>query len=125
MNRIIAVRVGAAVFLAATLGTVAGCDLDMQTSGAPCPVESKFAQDGTYILKCTNGVWTPGLDVATGDALLAKLKATLARNAAMRDSWANCTEVRNAGVQPILRGERGYAPKLDRDNDGQACEDEV
>ncbi|WP_416382530.1 excalibur calcium-binding domain-containing protein [Nocardia beijingensis] len=37
-------------------------------------------------------------------------------------SYKNCTEVRNAGKAPLLRGQPGYAPDLDRDNDGVACE---
>lgn len=36
--------------------------------------------------------------------------------------YKNCTEARNAGAAPIMRGEPGYAPRLDRDNDGVACE---
>lgn len=36
--------------------------------------------------------------------------------------YKNCTEVRNAGKAPLLRGQPGYAPHLDRDNDGIACE---
>ncbi|MEX5303275.1 excalibur calcium-binding domain-containing protein [Kocuria sabuli] len=36
--------------------------------------------------------------------------------------WANCTEARAAGAAPIYRGSPGYAPKLDRDGDGVACE---
>jgi hypothetical protein len=37
-------------------------------------------------------------------------------------SFANCTAARNAGAAPLHRGEAGYAPKLDRDGDGVACE---
>ncbi|MGW4326517.1 excalibur calcium-binding domain-containing protein [Nocardia sp. NPDC004573] len=37
-------------------------------------------------------------------------------------SYKNCTEVHNAGKAPLLRGQPGYAPHLDRDNDGVACE---
>ncbi|PTM85896.1 excalibur calcium-binding domain-containing protein [Dietzia psychralcaliphila] len=37
-------------------------------------------------------------------------------------SYANCSAARAAGAAPIMRGEPGYAPKLDRDNDGVACE---
>ncbi|WP_181722972.1 excalibur calcium-binding domain-containing protein [Nocardia gipuzkoensis] len=37
-------------------------------------------------------------------------------------SYKNCTEVRNAGKAPLLRGQPGYAPHLDRDDDGVACE---
>ncbi|MFI5536841.1 excalibur calcium-binding domain-containing protein [Nocardia sp. NPDC051900] len=36
--------------------------------------------------------------------------------------YKNCTEVRNAGKAPPRRGQPGYAPHLDRDNDGIACE---
>src|SRR5437763_1963292 len=32
--------------------------------------------------------------------------------------YKNCTEARKAGAAPILRGEPGYRPALDRDNDG-------
>lgn len=36
--------------------------------------------------------------------------------------YANCTAARNAGAAPILQGEPGYRPPLDRDHDGIACE---
>lgn len=36
--------------------------------------------------------------------------------------YENCTAVRAAGAAPIMRGEPGYASKLDRDGDGIACE---
>jgi hypothetical protein len=36
--------------------------------------------------------------------------------------YPNCTAARAAGVAPILIGEPGYRPKLDRDGDGIACE---
>jgi hypothetical protein len=36
--------------------------------------------------------------------------------------YENCTEARAAGPTPIRRGEPGYRPALDRDNDGLACE---
>jgi len=32
--------------------------------------------------------------------------------------FKNCTEARNAGVAPVLRGEPGYGTHLDRDGDG-------
>lgn len=37
-------------------------------------------------------------------------------------SYANCTEVREAGAAPIRRGQPGYAGHLDRDGDGIGCE---
>jgi hypothetical protein len=36
--------------------------------------------------------------------------------------YANCAAVRAAGAAPLYRGQPGYAPKLDRDGDGIACE---
>ncbi|WP_345260750.1 excalibur calcium-binding domain-containing protein [Streptomyces hundungensis] len=36
--------------------------------------------------------------------------------------YKNCTAARAAGVTPLHRGDPGYAPHLDRDGDGIACE---
>ncbi|WP_043175394.1 excalibur calcium-binding domain-containing protein [Streptomyces sp. NRRL B-24484] len=36
--------------------------------------------------------------------------------------YKNCSEARAAGVAPLHRGDPGYAPHLDRDGDGVACE---
>jgi len=36
--------------------------------------------------------------------------------------YENCAAARAAGAAPIMRGESGYASKLDRDDDGVACE---
>ena len=36
--------------------------------------------------------------------------------------YRNCTAARAAGAAPIYRGQPGYRPALDRDNDGVACE---
>lgn len=37
-------------------------------------------------------------------------------------TYANCTDAYAAGRADILIGDDAYAPKLDRDNDGIACE---
>jgi hypothetical protein len=37
-------------------------------------------------------------------------------------AFRNCTEVRAAGAAPVRRGDPGYGPHLDRDNDGVGCE---
>lgn len=37
-------------------------------------------------------------------------------------SYRNCDEARAAGAAPVRRGEPGYGPHLDRDNDGIGCE---
>ncbi|MFD6857529.1 excalibur calcium-binding domain-containing protein [Rhodococcus sp. NPDC060090] len=36
--------------------------------------------------------------------------------------FKNCTEAWNAGAAPVYRNDPGYAPRLDRDNDGVGCE---
>jgi len=36
--------------------------------------------------------------------------------------YQNCSAARAAGAAPIYRGEPGYRSRLDRDNDGIACE---
>lgn len=36
--------------------------------------------------------------------------------------YANCSEARAAGAAPMRVGDPGYAPHLDRDHDGLACE---
>jgi competence protein ComEC len=36
--------------------------------------------------------------------------------------YKNCSEVKAAGKAPLHRGDPGYSSKLDRDNDGLACE---
>ncbi len=36
--------------------------------------------------------------------------------------YANCAAARAAGAAPIYAGQPGYSSKLDRDNDGIACE---
>ena len=37
-------------------------------------------------------------------------------------AYRNCTAARAAGAAPVMRGEPGYGPHLDRDNDGIGCE---
>jgi hypothetical protein len=36
--------------------------------------------------------------------------------------FSGCREVRAAGLAPLLRGEPGYRPEMDGDDDGIACE---
>ena len=41
---------------------------------------------------------------------------------ARRGAFSNCAEARAAGAAPVHRGDPGYGPHLDRDNDGVGCE---
>jgi uncharacterized membrane protein YsdA (DUF1294 family) len=36
--------------------------------------------------------------------------------------YPNCSAARSAAAAPLYRGDPGYRPELDRDNDGIACE---
>lgn len=47
----------------------------------------------------------------------SKAKAT-----SLGGAYRNCTAARAAGAAPVYRGEPGYGPHLDRDNDGVGCE---
>lgn len=53
----------------------------------------------------------PGYGVSTGNG-----------NTGTDVYYANCDAVRAAGKAPLYRGQPGYRPGLDRDNDGIACE---
>lgn len=37
-------------------------------------------------------------------------------------AFRNCAAARRAGAAPVRRGDPGYGPHLDRDNDGVGCE---
>ena len=37
-------------------------------------------------------------------------------------AFANCSSARAAGAAPVRRGDPGYGPHLDRDDDGVGCE---
>ncbi|WP_100868590.1 excalibur calcium-binding domain-containing protein [Novosphingobium kunmingense] len=37
-------------------------------------------------------------------------------------AFRNCSEARAAGAAPVRRGDPGYGPHLDRDDDGVGCE---
>lgn len=63
-----------------------------------------------------------GRTAATPPAPLSPSRAAPSRPASSERWFANCTEARAAGVTPIRRGEPGYAPHLDGDGDGTACE---
>ena len=39
-----------------------------------------------------------------------------------RVHFSSCKQAREVGAAPLYRGDPGYNPKLDRDNDGVACE---
>jgi hypothetical protein len=76
------------------------------------------------------GYWTASQLTLSGDALrddASPSGITASTGAAESASgfsviYRNCDEARAAGVAPIYKGEPGYAPWLDADDDGIACE---
>ncbi|MFV9634199.1 excalibur calcium-binding domain-containing protein [Mycobacterium neumannii] len=60
-----------------------------------------------------------GLIVA---AFVVAATAAGAATASANTYYDTCSDARAAGVTPIMQGEDGYAPHLDRDKDGIACE---
>lgn len=59
--------------------------------------------------------------VLTG-AAVGILIALGATSYAGAQNFQNCADAEAAGFTDIPRGSAGYAPRLDRDNDGVACE---
>nr|WP_234712914.1 excalibur calcium-binding domain-containing protein [Mycolicibacterium komanii] len=55
-------------------------------------------------------------------AFVVAATAAGAATASADTYYKNCSAAREAGVAPIMQGEDGYAPHLDRDGDGIACE---
>ncbi|WP_394003256.1 excalibur calcium-binding domain-containing protein [Luteimonas sp. WGS1318] len=52
----------------------------------------------------------------------APLPARAAQPSPAHHVFRNCSEARAAGAAPVHRGDPGYGPHLDRDNDGVGCE---
>lgn len=50
------------------------------------------------------------------------VQGVAAQPAASSTPYENCTAARNAGAAPVRRGDPGYGPHLDRDDDGIGCE---
>ena len=48
--------------------------------------------------------------------------ATSSTSRQPRAAFANCAAARAAGAAPVMRGDPGFSPRLDRDNDGIGCE---
>lgn len=52
----------------------------------------------------------------------APLPARAAPPSPAHHVFRNCSEAREAGAAPVHRGDPGYGPHLNRDNDGVGCE---
>ena len=63
-----------------------------------------------------------GSPVPSRSTLLPESRRAPAGSGNRGDAFANCDEARAAGAAPVRRGDPGYGPHLDRDNDGIGCE---
>lgn len=72
--------------------------------------------------KATTAPKAPVAKSSTASKAPVSKSSTAPKAAAKGSYYKNCTEARAAGVTPILRGQPGYRPALDRDKDGIACE---
>jgi len=97
--------IGKYLFGAAAFGGVAGYGSMMTTPEGRDQVSARLA----YMAQ------------RTGEAV-DDIAETRDRPPQPGDFWGGCNDARNAGTAPIYRGEPGYRPNMDGDNDGIACE---
>ncbi|WP_220807285.1 excalibur calcium-binding domain-containing protein [Noviherbaspirillum aridicola] len=65
---------------------------------------------------------TPSLPLLAPSSGPASGNRSSASSSWRTSPFANCSEARAAGAAPVRRGDPGYGPHLDRDNDGVGCE---
>jgi endonuclease YncB( thermonuclease family) len=79
-----------------------------------------FEEPGTFRASQPQNSRGENIRLAQHDA--AAHTPVLARSISPSVYFRNCTAARTAGMAPLYRGEPGYRPQLDADNDGIACE---
>ena len=100
---------------AGAFGIIATEPAQLDTNGKYSPVQTapNGEQGGSLIDKP---------DSATSEAAKQKVQSQTKSNPSDGRQFANCTEAFEAGVFDIKRSDKAYQDKLDRDNDGIACE---
>jgi len=80
--------------------------------------------DGKYSITVEKGAPTPGQRATQPPTAPGSARSSVAVPAPTPSSvsYPNCAAVKAAGKSPLLRGQPGYRPGLDRDGDGRACE---
>lgn len=95
----------------------------LRTNGATVSVRLEATQtDGSF--KIFEGTYTVHGETIVG-ADLHEVTAPEPQPSEGSPYYENCDEAREAGAAPLHEGEPGYAPHLDRDGDGVACEPHV
>lgn len=77
---------------------------------------------GQYSITTERGTDTPGRAPAVTPAPSTPVIPQLKTPSPAPAYYRTCAEARAAGAAPLLRGQPGYRPELDRDGDGRACE---
>lgn len=70
---------------------------------------------------CHRATGTPPASPPSDSTAAQRLSAG-ARPTVPGRPYRNCDEARAAGAAPVRRGDPGYGPHLDRDDDGVGCE---
>lgn len=86
--------------------------------------EARSANRGLWAA-CDTATTTPTTARATVTTLPPTTQRSVTTTTAASNSgayYANCDEARRDGAAPLYRGDPGYRPALDRDDDGVACE---
>lgn len=87
-------------------------------------IQKKAQQKGIRIWSLENYAQEDGFHERAAEAKPSSVPVTTPTPTpkSPQASYNSCTEAHAAGVYAIRRGEPGYSAKLDRDNDGIACE---
>lgn len=107
------------------LGRTAVCVASMRTYdrvAARCQIDGRAVGDQMRDARIAEGGRGTNSRAHNASAGIAGSLAPRAQPAAGGFMYRSCAEARAAGAAPVRRGQRGYNPNLDGDNDGLACE---
>jgi endonuclease YncB( thermonuclease family) len=108
-------------------GRQAACVADHQSYDrmvATCRIDGRSVGEMMRAAGVQEGgrAYPSGKSGAGGRAPVIAMRAAPPAPAAATGPYRNCAAARAAGAAPLYRGDPGYSPRLDRDNDGVACE---
>lgn len=104
----------------AALLAFAGCAAQDDVPHDPAPVEDMLPFAATTTVPVTEPPTVATTSPPPAPTTTAKPATTVP--ATTGTYYGSCDDVRAAGAAPLRRGEPGYRPGLDRDNDGIACD---
>lgn len=90
------------------------------TTQIPSSYTISYEINGQTKTEAFDNVYTP--DSSINEVSTPDTPTTSPSSSTDNVYYANCTEVREAGADPIYTNDPGYSSKLDRDGDGVACE---